>query len=118
MTTAKPTTKHSMELCAAACVFANDYGPLPAANNSEWAAMQEVANRLVRALASHGLKIVEMDPVIAQYRQRGGVAVYETTMSWAQWQGKGPAPASWWGTNPKTGQKVMIYRSYADYCDT
>lgn len=42
----------------AAVAFANDYGPLPAANEGSDAAMHEVAARMVRACRRNGLKIV------------------------------------------------------------
>lgn len=43
----------------------------------------------------------------------GGVLPEE----WAGWKGKGPAPEKWWATNPKTGERVLVYRDYAAYCD-
>jgi hypothetical protein len=42
----------------AAVSFANDYGPLPAANSGDAAAAHEVAARLVSILRREGLKIV------------------------------------------------------------
>lgn len=36
---------------------------------------------------------------------------------WAQWQGLGPMPPSWYAINPDTGERTKIYRSYSDYCD-
>jgi hypothetical protein len=36
---------------------------------------------------------------------------------WMHWKDDGPAPASWWATDPKTGERAKIYRSYGDYCD-
>lgn len=43
---------------AAAVAFANDYGPLPAANCGDEAAAHQVATNLVNALRRHGLNIV------------------------------------------------------------
>lgn len=42
----------------AAVAFANDYGPLPAANQGSEVAMHEVAARMVKACRRHGLKII------------------------------------------------------------
>jgi len=42
----------------AAVAFANDYGPLPAANNGDQEAQQEVAKRLFDRLIAEGLHIV------------------------------------------------------------
>lgn len=39
------------------------------------------------------------------------------TDTWAEWSGEGPAPAKWWATNPKTGERILVYRSYEDYVD-
>lgn len=39
--------------------FANDYGPLPAANNGDEKARFEVAKRLTEILKKNGLKIVK-----------------------------------------------------------
>ena len=36
---------------------------------------------------------------------------------WQRWKGPGPKPASWWATNPATGQQCKVYRSYEDYCN-
>lgn len=35
---------------------------------------------------------------------------------WAKWQGEGPQPKYWWATDPNTGTRVQVFRSYADYC--
>lgn len=42
----------------AAVAFANDYGPLPAANAGDEDAAHKVADRLYRACAREGLKII------------------------------------------------------------
>ncbi len=46
---------------SAAVSFANDYGPLPAANSGDEAARHEVAHHLWKALRAHGLSIVPGD---------------------------------------------------------
>ena len=56
-----PPSKRVLAMRAAAVAFANDYGPLPAANNGDEAAQHEVARRLHRACANAGLKII-LDP--------------------------------------------------------
>ncbi len=45
----------------AAVAFANDYGPLPAANAGDEDAAQKIADRLISALQRQGLTI-EHDP--------------------------------------------------------
>lgn len=56
-----PPTKRILAIRKAAIRFANDYGPLPAANAGDEAAQHEVASRLHRACARAGLKII-LDP--------------------------------------------------------
>lgn len=36
--------------------------------------------------------------------------------AWAEWKGEGSAPLKWWATDP-SGERVLVYRSYGDYCD-
>ncbi|KEP71746.1 hypothetical protein DL1_00030 [Thioclava dalianensis] len=48
---------------SAAVAFANDYGPLPAANAGDEAARHEVAHRLWKALRAQGLSIVTADKI-------------------------------------------------------
>ncbi len=45
----------------AAVSFANDYGPLPAANGGNEQARHDVAHRLWKALRAQGLSIVQGD---------------------------------------------------------
>ena len=42
---------------------------------------------------------------------------WECLPEWMHWKGEGPTPASWWVTDPKTGERVKIYRSYGDAVD-
>lgn len=51
-------TERVLAIRRAAVRFANDYGPLPAANNGDVAAQHEVGSRMFRALAREGLKII------------------------------------------------------------
>lgn len=30
---------------------------------------------------------------------------------------RGPAPASWWGRNPQTGERTRVYRNYEAYAN-
>lgn len=34
---------------------------------------------------------------------------------WQRYQGLGDPPPCWHAVNPKTNERVMVYRSYADY---
>jgi hypothetical protein len=36
---------------------------------------------------------------------------------WARWPDKSPPPRKWFVTNPETGERVIVYRSYADYVE-
>ena len=56
------TNEQRVEAIRSAAVdFANDYGPLPAANQGDEAARHEVAHRLWKCLRRHGLSIVQGD---------------------------------------------------------
>lgn len=46
-----------LRIKCAAVAFANDYGPLPAANRGDNAAQEELANRLISKLQQLGLEI-------------------------------------------------------------
>ena len=35
---------------------------------------------------------------------------------WCRWQGKGEKPKCWWATDPKSGTRIQVFRSYEDYC--
>jgi hypothetical protein len=37
---------------------------------------------------------------------------------WQRWKGEGDPPKRWWAINPKTGERTLIYRSYADYLES
>lgn len=36
--------------------------------------------------------------------------------AWAIWPGPGPEPKRWTATDP-SGNAIIVYRSYRDYCD-
>lgn len=50
-------TKRVLAIRRAAVAFANDYGPLPAANRGDENAQHTIAGRLVKALRAEGLAI-------------------------------------------------------------
>lgn len=54
-----PPTQRVLAIRRAAVRFANDYGPLPAANAGDERAAHQVAHRLFKIMAEEGLAIVE-----------------------------------------------------------
>ena len=56
--TDRQPTQRVLAIRRAALKFANDYGPLPAANAGDELAQHELATRLFKACAEQGLKII------------------------------------------------------------
>ena len=56
------------------------------------------------------------DASCPSYGQMGASCNCQADPPWTRWQGEGPPPAFWWATNPETGERTKIYRSYEDYC--
>lgn len=58
---AQHPTDSVLAIRRAALAFANNYGPLPAANGGDETAQHEVAHRLFRALQREGLQLAMKD---------------------------------------------------------
>lgn len=61
-----------LRIKCAALSFANDHGPLPAANRGDDAAQEALADRLVSMLRHSGLRIERIRPVNSQNKERDG----------------------------------------------
>ena len=60
---------------------------------------------------------VQQDTVAEVMEQTSKYDKYEPEKlpEWQRWSGEGDPPRKWWATDPETNERVLVYRSYADY---